>query len=109
MSVIFNTPILTEHRAETWDGDTLRLAGGELALVQIEGAEGAYLQVYDVGNSEPLGTPKWTRLIVGEHMSEFVLAPWMKVTNGIGLRLTGNPDGSTPYEGLSVLLCVRYK
>lgn len=78
-------------------------------MVQIEGADGTYLQVYDIGASDEPGIPKWTRPLVGEHMSEFVLNPWMKVTSGIGLRLTLDSDGSTAYEGPSVLACVRYK
>ena len=109
VSVSFAAPALSEHRSETWDGDVLRLAGAELAMVQIEGAEGAYLQVYDVAPGDEPDTPKWTRPLVGEHMSEFTLNPWMKFSSGIAMRLTADAEGLSAYSGAAVLICVRYK
>lgn len=111
LSYLHYADTIVQFRAVAWDGaaHALRSQPGHLALVQIHGAEGAYLQIYDAQLAGDATSPVWTERLVGEHVSKVVFDPWLKCSAGVVLRLTVDAAGAVPYSGDAVVICARHR
>ena len=102
---------MIQFRAVAWDGSAhlLRSQPGHLALVDIHGAEGAYLQIYNEQLAGNASAPVWTEWLDAEHVQRLRWDPWLWLSTGCVLRLTDDAAGAVPYSGGVVTICARHR